>query len=237
VAAQQAQQRRQERLHQQEAQRHHDEQARTARQVRRARLSQERQAELIRQQQQRSTRYAVLLQERQAEAERLAAQLRAQKRVRQARFQQMYLDRLRQQRLAVERARYYDYYNDPYFYEAPMYRYSYGGRYYDTSQRGADLLRQALNYGYQEGFQAGEADRVDGWRFDYRNSYAFQDANYGYTGFYVGQDDYNHYFREGFRRGYEDGYYSRSQYGQVVGGKYQLLAGLLSTLLNLTVLR
>ena len=78
----------------------------------------------------------------------------------------------------------------------------------------------------------------DDWRFDYRNSYAYRDANYGYTGFYVNQDQYNYYFRQGFQKGYEDGYYSRSQYGQNVGnGKYQLIAGLLSTLLNLTSIR
>jgi hypothetical protein len=53
----------------------------------------------------------------------------------------------------------------------------------------------------------------------------------------VNQTDYNYYFRQGFQRGYQDGYYSRSQYGQVVNGKYQLLAGLLSSLLNLTTLR
>jgi hypothetical protein len=168
----------------------------------------------------------------------MAAQLRSQKRMQQYRFQQLYLDRLREQRQAVEQARYYNYNQDSYFYEAPSYRYGYGGRYYETNQSGADLLRQALNYGYQEGVQAGQADRQDGWRADYRNSYPYQDANYGYTGFYVNQNDYNYYFREGFRRGYEDGYNSRSQYGQNVGnGKYQLIAGLLSTLLNLTSIR
>jgi hypothetical protein len=67
------------------------------------------------------------------------------------------------------------------------------------------LLRQAVNYGYQEGFRAGEADRQDRWRSNYRDSYAYQDANYGYNGYYVDRGDYNYYFREGFRRGYEDG--------------------------------
>jgi hypothetical protein len=241
-AQQAAQQRRQERLHQQqadEAQRPHDEQAaQEARQSRRAaRLSEARQQQLIQEQQQRQARYAVLLSQRQADADRLAAQLREQKRLRQASLYNNYLDRLRQQRLAVEQARYYDYNNDPYFYSYPTYRYSYGGRNYETSDRGADLLRTAVNSGYEEGYQAGQADRQDGWRFDYRNSYAYRDANYGYTGFYVNQDQYNYYFREGFQKGYEDGYYSRSQYGTVVNGKYQLIGSLLSTLLNLTNLR
>ena len=53
--------------------------------------------------------------------------------------------------------------------------------------------------------------------------YAYQDANYGYNGYYVDQDDYNYYFREGFRRGYEDGYYSRYQYGSYSNGNYSML--------------
>jgi hypothetical protein len=204
---------------------------------RQVRLSEARQRQLIAEQQQRSARYAVLLQERQQRAAQLAADLRAQKRENQYRFQQAYLDRLRRQQYEVEQARYYNYNQDPFFYSAPTYRYSYGGRAYETNQYGADLLRQALNTGYEEGYQAGQADRMDGWRADYRNSYAYQDANFGYNGMYVQQNDYNYYFRQGFQRGYEDGYYSRSQYGRVVNGKYQLLAGLLSTLLNLTNLR
>ena len=31
----------------------------------------------------------------------------------------------------------------------------------------------------------------------------YRDANYGYSGYYVDRSDYNHYFREGFRRGYQ----------------------------------
>jgi hypothetical protein len=226
-----------------DAQRIHDQQAAEAARVdgrqanRQARLSEARQQQLINEQQQRSARYAVLLQERQQRAEQLAADLRAQKRVNQYQFQQAYINRLREQQRLVEQARYYNYNQDPYFYSAPNYRYSYGGRSYETNQYGVDTLRQSLNSGYEEGYQAGQADRQDGWRADYRNSYAYQDANYGYNGMYVNQTDYNYYFRQGFQRGYQDGYNSRSQYGQVVNGKYQLLAGLLSTLLNLTTLR
>ena len=69
------------------------------------------------------------------------------------------------------------YNNDPYFYTAPIYRYRRGGTYYETNQYGADLLRQAVNNGYQEGFRAGVADREDRWRSDYQNSYAYEDAD------------------------------------------------------------
>ena len=75
----------------------------------------------------------------------------------------------------------YDYYSDPYFYTPASYRYYYGGGYRQTNRYGADLMRQAVNNGYGRG-RAGRADRQDGLRYDYRNTYGYQDANYGYTG-------------------------------------------------------
>ena len=76
------------------------------------------------------------------------------------------------------------------------------GRSYSTNQYGADYVRLAVNNGYEEGFYAGQADREDRWtRGSYRDSYGYQDANYGYNGRYIDQPQYNHYFREGFRRG------------------------------------
>ena len=109
----------------------------------------------------------------------------------------------------------HDYDNDPYFYTDSNYRYYRDGRYYETNQYGANLLREAVNYGYEQGFQAGRADRQDRWRSNYQSSYAYQDANYGYSGYYVPQGEYNYYFREGFRRGYEDGYSNRYQLWQL----------------------
>jgi len=109
-------------------------------------------------------------------------------------------NRLRDQQRRLREER-HDYNHDPYFYTAPIYRYNRGGMYYETNQYGADLLRQAVNSGYQEGFRAGAADREDNWRPDYRNSYAYQDATYGYNGYYVDPEDYRYYFREGFQRG------------------------------------
>ena len=83
---------------------------------------------------------------------------------------------------------------------------------------GADLLRRAVNYGYAEGFRSGAAGRLDRWQFSYQDGYAYQDANFGYNGYYVKRDDYNFYVREGFRRGYEDGFNSRYQYGRYTNG-------------------
>ena len=155
----------------------------------------------------------------------------------QYRFQQQYLQRLRQQQLRIQNDRNHNYSRDPYFYTASNYRYNRGGSYYETNNYGANMLRQAVNNGYQEGYNAGRADRQDRWASNYQDSYAYQDANYGYSGYYVDQDDYNYYFREGFRRGYEDGYGSRYQYGSYSNGRYNILGAILSQILNLEPLR
>jgi flagellar biosynthesis/type III secretory pathway protein FliH len=160
------------------------------------------------------------------------AALQQQGRMAQYRFQQQYSEHVRQQDIRLQNER-HDYNNDPYFYTAPSYRYNRGGNYYETNEYGANLLREAVNYGYEEGFRAGQADRQDGWASNYQDSFAYQDANYGYDGYYVAQDDYNYYFREGFRRGYEDGYNGRYQYGRYSDGKYTILGGILGSILDL----
>jgi hypothetical protein len=99
------------------------------------------------------------------------------------------------------------------------------------------LLRDALNSGYEQGCLAGRADRQDRWKFNYQNSYAYEDANYGYNGYYVSRDEYNYYFRQGFRRGYEDGYYSRYRYGRYTNGKYTILGSLLGSIIDMQTLR
>lgn len=131
----------------------------------------------------------------------------------------------------------HDFNNDPYFYTGWNYRYYRGGRYYETNRYGANMLRQAVNYGYQEGFRAGLADRQDHWRYGYEDNYAYQDANYGYDGYYVSPEEYNYYFREGFRRGYDDGYYGRYQYGRYTNGKYSILGSILGSILDMQSLQ
>jgi len=155
----------------------------------------------------------------------------------QYRFNQQYVARLHQQRLYIQNSRRYNYNTDPYFYTASNYRYSRDGSNYETNQYGANLLRQAVNYGYNEGFRAGQADRQDHWASNYRDSYAYQDANYGYSGYYIDRDNYNYYFREGFSRGYEDGYSSHHQYGRYTNGQYSILGSVLTIVLNLETIR
>ena len=69
------------------------------------------------------------------------------------------------------------------------------------------------------------------------NSYAYQDANYGYGGFYVDRADYNAYFREGFRRGYEDGCNGRYRYGTYANGRGTVLGAILATIINFESIR
>jgi hypothetical protein len=185
--------------------------------------------------QKRSTQYRQRLDQQVRLSQQRAALMQQQRRINEYRAQQQYLAQLRAQQLRLQTA--YNYSNDPYIRTAPSYRYAYSGYTRETNQYGADVLRQAVNYGYQEGVRFGQADRQDGLPADYRNSFAYQDANYGYSGYYVDQADYNYYFRQGFQRGYSDGYYSRSQYGTALNGSPSILATLLSSILGLTSLR
>jgi hypothetical protein len=200
------------------------------------RLSQQEQRRRIQTDQRNTASYQRKLDSQMRLSQQRTAQLQQQKRMSQYRFQQDYDSRLRQQQQHLRNAS-NDYNNDPYYYTAPSFRYNRAGSYYQTNQYGADLLRQAVNYGFQEGFRAGQADREDGWRSNYQGSYAYRDANYGYGGRYVQQSEYNYYFREGFRRGYQDGFDHRNQYGVSVRGNYEISGAVLSLIINLQSLR
>jgi hypothetical protein len=124
-------------------------------------------------------------------------------------------------------------YDDRWYVAPATYRYQRNGQYHSVNQYAADLLQQAIDLGYREGRQAGRADRQDGWRPDYRNSYAWQDASYGYDGWYIDRSEYAYYFREGFQRGYDDGYYGRSRYGgRGDDGDYLILSAVLAAILG-----
>lgn len=198
-------------------------------------VEQAEQQKRLRQQQQQALQYRRFL-DRQARLAQLhEAQLLKQNRKAQYRFQQQYYARLAQQQRQLLTMRNYS--RDPYISSPYVYQYVMSGTPRYTNQYGADVLKRAVDYGYQQGYQAGQADRQDGWAANYRNSYAYTDANYGYTGNYVSQSDYNYYFRQGFQRGYDDGYYSRSQYGNSLNGSQSILATVLSAILGLTSLR
>lgn len=203
----------------------------------RARRDPQEQQALIRQHEQRLPQYRDLLDQQQRAAERRAAELEQQKRQAAFAFQREYLARLRDQESRVRQRERYDYDHDPFFFTPSRYRYSRDGHRFETNQYGRNLLQQAVNYGYEEGFHAGQADRQDHWPSNYLDCYAYQDANYGYEGFYVDRDDYNYYFREGFRRGYQDGYGTRPRYGTVSRNKVAILASVLAGILTYELIR
>jgi len=196
------------------------------------RLSQTDQRMRIELQQRNMTQYRQSLNQRILLAQQQTGRLQQQNRMAQYRYQQDYYDRLRRQQLSIQNQQNYNYYNDPFYSTGWTYQYNRGGSNYQTNQYGADLLRQAVNNGFQEGFRAGQADQQDSWRSSYQDSYAYQDANFGYDGRYVQQDEYNNYFREGFRPGYDDGFNSRSQYGSYSNGKYSILDTILGGILS-----
>ena len=196
----------------------------------------ERDQRIVREKQQARSYQQVLQTKIAPQAKAYAESLNHQHRSHGYQYQQQYYWRMLQM-LGSWGWQSFNYYNDPYYYTANDYRYNRGGSWYGINRYGADILRQAINYGYQEGLYAGRADRMDGWRFDYRNAWVYRDANYGYRGFYVQQREYNYYFREGFRRGYEDGYYTRYRYGRSYNGSDVILGTVLSGILNLQAYR
>jgi len=185
---------------------------------------------------QRLAKYAHYVDQQQKLHQIRLAQLQQKKRLAQYRYEQQYFARLLQLHKSNEKARLQGYQNDPFFNTASDRRYKRGDAYYETNEYGITHLQQATQYGYAEGYQSGMADRQDRWNSGWQVSDPYQDAIYGYNGLYVDQEDYNYYFREGFRRGYEDGYNNRAQYGTVVNGKYTLLDKILAAILPVEML-
>ena len=129
-------------------------------------------------------------------------------------------NRIRKEQKAAEKA------------EKHGYRLYRGDRYYETDQRGVDLIRRAINSGYQQGYQSGANARRYGRGGSYRDQSYYRSGNYGYQK-YVDLNQYQYYFREGFQRGYADGYNSQSQYGTYSGGKWSILGSILNGIMNL----
>jgi flagellar biosynthesis/type III secretory pathway protein FliH len=115
---------------------------------------------------------------------------------------------------------------------AQRYRVYRNGSYYQTDRRGAELLKQAVNAGYQQGFRAGQTDRRARRSGGYNNLPIYRNGNYGYQS-YVDSRQYQYYFQQGFQRGYQDGYNSRSQYGMNNNGSLNILGTILSSILNI----
>lgn len=120
------------------------------------------------------------------------------------------------------------------------YRVNRDGRWYNTDNRGADLLRMAINEGYRQGFNAGRSDLNSTRRVSWSNSNIYRTGTYGYQNG-VDRRQYQYYFRQGFQRGYQDGTNSRYQdgyngdfqYGTYNNGTPSILSTILNQLLNI----
>ena len=199
------------------------------------RVTAEEQQRRAQEEQQRAAAYQQRLDQQLRVIQQQNAQLEQQKRAAQLRAQREYAEQLDRQRQRLQATR--NYAIDPYVSAPHIYRYRYGSVERQTNQYGADLLRQAINDGYRQGYRAGRADREDHWKPSYQNSQAYRDADYGYAGNYVDETDYNYYFREGFRRGYDDGYNAQLRYGTSSNGSASILGNVLTSILGLVPIR
>jgi hypothetical protein len=121
------------------------------------------------------------------------------------------------------------------------YRIYRNGSYYNTDNRGADMLRQAINEGYRQGFAAGRSDYSGRRRSSWSNNNMYRTGTYGYSSG-VDRRQYQYYFQQGFQRGYQDGSNSRYQdgysgnyqYGYNEGGTLNILGTILNGILNIS---
>jgi flagellar biosynthesis/type III secretory pathway protein FliH len=99
---------------------------------------------------------------------------------------------------------------------------------YVVDDSGADVLRAAVRNGYQQGYQAGVADRP-GRRNNWRRNQMYISGDMGYTSG-VERTQYQYYFQQGFQKGYDDGFNSRNRYGR----DNNILDNVLSSIVGLT---
>jgi hypothetical protein len=77
----------------------------------------------------------------------------------------------------------------------------------------------AFDVGYRDGITAGQTDQGGNVRSNYRATTAYQNADRGYRASAGDRDSYRMQFRDGFERGYQDGY-GRSRYSSDGGGYF-----------------
>ena len=67
--------------------------------------------------------------------------------------------------------------------------------------------QQATQFGYQDGLAAGRADQRKGHDFDPHGHGLYKDGLHGWTSTLGAKDQFKNLYREGFVKGYEDGYH------------------------------
>lgn len=113
------------------------------------------------------------------------------------------------------------------------YRIYRNGSYYETDYRGAELLRQAVNNGYQQGYRQGQLDARYGRSGQYYSNNVYRGGTYGYQS-YVDRSQYQYYFQQGFQRGYEDGFNNQYRYGYRTNNGLNILGSILNGILNIS---
>ena len=113
------------------------------------------------------------------------------------------------------------------------YRIFRNGSYYETDSRGAELLRQAVNSGYQQGFRQGQLDAQYRRRSNYYGNNVYRTGTFGYQT-YVDRSQYQYYFQQGFQRGYEDGFNNQYRYGQRTNSGINILGTILNGILQIS---
>jgi len=113
------------------------------------------------------------------------------------------------------------------------YRVYRNGSYYQTDYRGAELLKQAVNNGYRQGYQQGQLDARYGRNGSYYGNSMYNSGTYGYQS-YVERSQYQYYFQQGFQRGYEDGFNNQNRYGYRSNSGLNILGNILNGILNIS---
>ena len=83
---------------------------------------------------------------------------------------------------------------------------------------GAELLKQAINVGYQQGFKTGKDDHKAKRANNFNDSLIYQNGTYDYQSGVADLNLYQFYFRQGFERGYQDGFNNQKQFGKSTNG-------------------
>lgn len=117
------------------------------------------------------------------------------------------------------------------FDRSDRFRVYRGDRYYETDGQGADLLRQAISEGYRRGYAEGGLDRESSKKNGWEGSSVYKSGSSGYQT-HVDRGEYRYYFRQGFLRGYQDGYANRSDYGYQTDGKLEVMVSVVNKLLT-----
>ena len=106
---------------------------------------------------------------------------------------------------AAAQGRQYSHYHDDHYGD---HNDNYNGRRMSSSE----ARRVATINGYAEGYEHGVHDRQDRASFNYRHADGYQQATEGYSqSFGISMRDYQNTFRQGYTKGYLDGYYGRSR--------------------------